>query len=192
MQGTVNFAALRRNGADSLRMYLTRCAIDIGVHTGILQEMPGLDALLKLLLGGEVIVDAVLCRQARYDQCTATGASCTYMNGGSACRTYMAAHCFLTSSPCLGARVVWEQEKPNSRGEPSISFLMSVPLPTPDGPHTTRAEGRAAISALFCPSVCACPSSEEYAPPIPRPCHSPANQYTIASCGRVHYAGVSI
>lgn len=45
-----------------------------------------------------------------------------------------------TCSPSLGDLVVWLQEKPNL-SLPSISFLMRVPLPTPDGPHITRDAG---------------------------------------------------
>ena len=52
-----------------------------------------------------------------------------------------AAKAGLTTSPALGWRVVWEQEKPK-RWDPPVSRLMSVPLPTPEGPHTTRAQGR--------------------------------------------------
>ena len=59
--------------------------------------------------------------------------------------------------------------KPNRRGEPSINFLMSVPLPTPDGPHMTKAEGLAATSVLFWPSACPCASSDEYVPPMSFP-----------------------
>ena len=62
-----------------------------------------------------------------------------------------------------GARVVWEQEKPK-RSSPSISRFMSVPLPTPEGPQTTRALGKSVAAAS--PGARA-PGSDDRAPPIP-------------------------
>ena len=68
--------------------------------------------------------------------------------------------------------MVCEQEKPNSE-DPSMSFLMSVPLPTPDGPHMTSAEGCLATPDVVCPLPWPCPSaSEEKVPPI-LPCCVP-------------------
>lgn len=46
----------------------------------------------------------------------------------------------LTCSPGRGKRVVWLMENPK-RVSPSMSLLMRVPLPTPDGPTMTRADG---------------------------------------------------
>eukprot|EP00976_Prorocentrum_cordatum_P010604 211819-Prorocentrum_minimum.AAC.1 len=42
-----------------------------------------------------------------------------------------------STSPGRGARVVWLTEKPKRSGKSAISRVISVPLPTPDGPHTT-------------------------------------------------------
>ena len=66
---------------------------------------------------------------------------------------------WLTTSPWRGGRVVWLQEKPK-RLSPSIRRLMSVPLPTPEGPTMTRAEGvgGGAASAGTPPvELCDCP-----------------------------------
>ena len=77
-----------------------------------------------------------------------------------------------TCSPSRGARVVCEQEKPY-RSEPAISFLISVPLPTPEGPHMTRALGSvsALASAASGPPLAAWGAvSEENVLPIPQAC----------------------
>ena len=147
----------------------------------MLQKLPSLYTLFKVLLANKVVVHSVLSMGRQPQSKTFIGAPCTYALRKALQRLHGLPSFVHTCSPCLGERVVWEQEKPNRRGELSISFLMSVPLPTPEGPHITRAEGFAATCASFCPSDGPCPSSEEYVPPIssPRPFNAERTHTTV-------------
>jgi hypothetical protein len=72
--------------------------------------------------------------------------------------------------------VVWLTEKPNCAACVCISLPMIVPLPTPDGPHTTT--GRGALPAL------AVPVSFPLAPPAAPSAapSSPAAPSTLLIC----------
>ena len=119
------------------------------MHLRVLQEGALVDARLELFSGREVVVHAVL--QGMQSELMPHSWSCLpamsligrHVSNADQQRK-------LTSSPCLGARVVWLQEKPKE-SEESISCFTRVPLPTPDGPQMTSELGKGLPSPAALP-----------------------------------------